>query len=100
MAVSFHHRTVQERLVALDVLAPRHIRRAGRERPADEIGDRVAIGAGERGAHPATDTTPGHAVQAHQASDPLHVDDDAAVAERAVHPRDTVVAVGRAAAGR
>src|SRR5690606_34314618 len=76
-----------------DVLAPRHVRRTRVERSADKVGDRVTVRSWGGGADPTTDAPPGHAVQAHQATHTFLVDDNAAVAELTMHPRDPVVAV-------
>lgn len=69
----------------------------GSNRRADEVGDPVAVGAGEGGAAGAAGAAPvsaGHAVQAHQAGHPLAVHDHACLAERLVHARHAVVAIG------
>jgi hypothetical protein len=76
-----------------DVLAPRPVRRARRERPADQIGDHVPVKARDRGADPAPDTAARHAVAPHEAPDPLDVHHDPVVAEFSVHAGHAVVAV-------
>ena len=85
MAVSFHHRKVQERLVALEIGDPQPVRSAWRERTANEIRDRVPVGPGDRGPTAAANAPASHAMQAHQAPHPLDVDLDAGVAEFAMH---------------
>ena len=93
-----HRRQVQPALPGGDVgdvLAPRDIGCARGERSTDQVGDRVAVGAGQRGPATTPDTAPGHGVQAHQAPHPLDVHHDTTMAEFAMHPRHPVVAVGR-----
>jgi hypothetical protein len=77
-----------------DVLHPSRIGDAGLEPSADQVGDLVAVGAGEGGAAPAAVMAAGHAVAAHQPVHSLLVHNQSRPAQLGVHARHPVVAIG------
>jgi hypothetical protein len=74
-------------------LTPRRVRLAELEAATDQVGDDVAVWAGERCAAAPPSTPASHAVQPHQRARPLVVDLQPGVAQLVTHPGHAVVAV-------